>query len=66
MKIKNISGGPVEVKNGSIYIKAGADETIDVNAKQMALGLGSGLFEMVEAAEPELQAETEKPAGRRR
>lgn len=54
------------MKNGSIYIKAGADETIDVNAKQMALGLGSGLFEMVEAAEPELQAETEKPAGRRR
>lgn len=65
MKIKNISGGPVEMKNGSIAIKAGADETIDVDAKQAALGLGSGLFEMVEAAEPELQAE-EKPAGRRR
>lgn len=48
MKIKNISDGRIEIKNGSIQIAANAGETIRVDEKQLTLGLRSGAFEIVQ------------------
>lgn len=69
MKIKNISGEGVEMKNGSVFLKAAAGETVEADAKQVYLGLQSGRFAIVDESEaPEDQpaeAPEDKPAKRR-
>lgn len=43
--VRLIVDAPVELRNGSVYLRAEPGETIEVNGRQFAIAIASGLFE---------------------
>jgi hypothetical protein len=43
--VRSIVDAPVELRNGSVYLRAEPGETIEVSGRQFAIAMASGLFE---------------------